>query len=340
MTAKQLRIVAIARETLGDTENVESALSVRCAAAGVTAATLTVGVGYYGTYILSTSVTGGTISDLSIELEDVSTIRSLVDLINAEDGYTAELLGEDGSRSPEDIIPVSAISILQQEQTLSTQHWFSSLQILRWADEFCERRMGGYTTENVPDDDEVYVALNAALHGCNMLLANAAKYYSFSIEGFSGNRGALVSQYQMLYNNIKDRIDTLGHNITISRIVRPGRNTGGLVPTSQVVNATPVKLISADISGSDVTLTWGQSLSVNFYCYEVWQDSGSGYVLVTSLTNRHTRSYTIESLSAGSYSFKIRVVISMSVPILSYPTTVPSDSRKYADSNVVTAEVS
>ena len=339
MTDKQLRIVRTVREALGDLDNTEDAFSIRCSGAGVTDVVMTIGTSYYGTYLLTTTVTGGAVNDLSVELDDLLSLRELINLINAEDGYSAELLGEDSSRSPEDLISVSAVSILQQEYVVQTQHWFSSSQVLRWADEFCDRKFQSYTTENIPEDDEVYVALNAALHGCNVLMANAARYYSFSIDGFSGNRGSLVSNYQMLYNNIKDRIDVIGHSVEIGRLVKPGRRTGGLTPTSQVVDATPVKLISADLSTDDVTLTWGQSLSPNFYCYEVWQDSGSGYSMLTSFTNRHTRSYTVSDLSVGSYKFKIRVVIAMTVPTLSYPTAIPSDSRKYADSNEISVEV-
>jgi hypothetical protein len=325
--------VDIVRNTIGDVENVEEALSIICADPDATSATLTIADG-----TLSTFLSGSSYSDLDITLSDYETLRDLVNAINAEEKYSAELLGDNSTRSPSDIIAVSN-SDISKTLRLETMHWFSDTQILGWADDFCNSFFQDCTTENIPDSDELFLALSTALHGCNLLIADSAKYYSFSIEGFSGNRGNLVQNYTMLYNTIQGRIEDIGYPVRQSSLSKSSRTYQGMSPTSFIESVPTVRLISADVNDDDVTLTWGLSSYRGFYCYEVWRSkNGADFVYVTQLTNRHNRDYTDETLAVGSYTYKVKVVGTIGNSY-EYPEEAPSINRLSSESNTITVEV-
>lgn len=330
MTDKQTRMVTVVRDAIGDRDNRTDLFTIQYSG---TASTVTMTVDQ-GTMV--TTVDGT--DDVEVILSEYSDLYELVNYLNTQ-GYEVELVGEDGSFDPLDILPIYDVSILKEPYTVKSRHWFPDSQILRWVEDFVSRSLQGYTSENVEDEDEVYVGLNAALHGCTILMANASKYYAFSIDGFSGSRSMLANNYQLLYNNIRDRIGVIGYTMQQGQLVRKSNLTGNLTPASQVYRVIPVKLISADVSNSDVTLTWGQSLAENFYCYEIWVNDGDGYVFNSAEYNRHTRSAVV-TLADGDYTVKLRTVATVALPAgLQYPATAPSESRYFADSNELTVEV-
>lgn len=342
--AKVTRMIEHVRGSIGDSENRTESLTIQCKSTAVTSATLSISYGEDGEPDLEI-LTNSNDYAVSLDLEDYATVYDLIDELSTNSWIDVSLYGENDSRSdgsidPYDFAPVKPRDILTNKYTIRTRHWFSDRKIYRWLLDACERRLSDYSPENVLDDDELYLALHAALHGIVLLMADAAKYYSTNIDGFSGSKGSLVSNYQMLYNAIEDRISMLGVPIQTGNILRPSPTSGIPVRTSAYVKPVPVKLINAEVSGNTVSLAWAQCILAEFYCYEVWKYSTT-WELVTSLTNRMTVSYDVENMSAGTYKFKVRTVVQLSVPAESqYPSTVPSDYRKYADSREIEVVVS
>jgi hypothetical protein len=344
-STKVLRMIEHVRDTIGDSENRSESIIIQCKSTAVTSAELTISYGIDGEpdLVISTNSESYLISE---DLEDYSTVYDLVDELSNNSWIDVSLYGESDSRSngsidPYDFAPVNGKDILRNSYAIRTRHWFSDRKIYRWLCDACERRLPDYSPENVLDDDELYLALNAALHGVVLLMADAAKYYPTNIDGFSASKGSLVTNYQVLYNTVEDRIAMMGVPLQVGHMLTQSRITGGPVKTSRYTVPIPVKLISATSSESTVTLTWSQSILTEFYCYEVWQYSSGSWSLVTSITERLTLDYDVENLDAGTYSFKIRTVVQLSVPTTNqYPSTVPSDYRKYADSKEIEVVVS
>jgi len=330
------RVIDNVRANIGDTENRQNCLTIRCNEPGTTSAVLTVADEELTITTLPADVTPPTAIDLDLDLTAYSNIYTLVDAIETVGGYDVKIVTSDASKDPRDFTPVNAKDILNSTLTLQSRHWFSDAQIYRWLVDSMLRHAPDYDIENIREDDEIYIALQASLHGATLLMANGAKYYGINVDGVTANKGVLVDQYRTLYNTLRERLGDVRHNIIEGRLVKPSHGTGHFSPASQVKDAIPVRLLSGDVLADDATLTWTQSTARDFYCYEIWRDDE----FVAEEQNRFTCDYIDEDLDDGTYVYKIRTVISMSVNRHdTYPTEVPSNQRKYADSKTLTVVI-
>lgn len=321
-------IIDRVRAEIGDTENRQNCLTIRCTEPGTTGAILTIAAENLSTEILPAQTPPSGI-ELDLDLADYGSIYDLVDAIEAIGGYEVKVVTSDASKDPRDLMTVNAKSILNSSLTIQTRHWFSDSQIYSWLTDACLRHAPDYIPENLRDDDAIYISLQAAMHGATLLMANGAKYYGINVDGVTANKGVLVEQYRTLLVTLRERLGDVRFNIIEGRLVKPSHRTGHMAPASYVRDAIPVRLLSADVSTNNVTLTWTQATSRDFFCYEIWRDGE----FIAEEQNRFTCDYIDEDLDDGTYVYKIRTVISMSVNRHEeYPVEIPSNQRKYADS--------
>jgi hypothetical protein len=325
------RMITAVRDFIGDRDNRENVIKIRCTRYNATAATLDIANGS-----LATSVSGGTGSALNLILANESTLYDVVEKMEDNGDYEVTFVGTDGSHDPRDLLPVHSKSILGTRYILKTQHWFSDYQIYQWIYDCCLRILQDYVPETLRQDDEEFVSIHAALHGSTLLLAGAAKYFGASFEGFTADRSALVRNYVELSRSLRERLQDIGHTITQGRIVHESNVTGRLSPSADVYIVLPV-IVSLDTSTvTTATIKWTQTLEHDLYGYEVYRKTGSGaYTLVTTIYDRHTLDYEDTGLVSGTtYTYKVRLKTSLLVSRQNaYPAQPAASTYKYIDSN-------
>jgi len=338
-TAKVAAFIKRVRDLIGDNENRQKSFTLRSTGIGIETATVTIGTS------ISTDLTktGSTPTEVSLVLSAYSTIYDLIDAINAVAGHEAIFVGKDGSHNPADLVP-STGSILEEEFLVYTRHWFSDAQIYTWLESGCYRFFPNiYIPENLPEEYSDQVVYAAAANGITALIADAAKYFSASIEGFSANIEQRVSQYRELYRQVEDMLRTfVGGKVFIGRLLHNSKYTGRKAPSDAVYQIGSVVLAEIDeYDDTSCELSWTTSLERDFYGYEVYYREVVAYVtdddyeLLTTIYDRHNTDYEVTDLTAGTaYDFKIRNVVSLDINRGNeWPAVPASNNRLYADSN-------
>lgn len=98
--------------------------------------------------------------------------------------------------------------------------------------------------------------------------------------------------------------------IEVGIVKRISLTNGGWKKYTFDVGPTAV-VLSGDDAGSDSELSWTTSYDETFNRYEVYRDTSSSMATaekITEISDNHTVEYIDESLSAGTYYYRVKVV--------------------------------
>lgn len=276
--------------------------------------------------LITTAITGGTVTPLSISLTGITynTVKKVCDYINTQYGYNAEInmLG-DYNYSSVDLFNVSDKDILNKPFDVYTNHSFDDTTLTQCLTDALYSHLGTkYTWDTLPVSEEYAVILKAAIMCLTDKATTFCKYYPVDTEGSSIDKGAALSNYLDLLDRLEKEYEALisgssegGPTITEGQLRRKSRKVGimspyaiGDIPSAVLLNE------GYDIGTDSFTISWSMNTDPDFYSYRIYYTTTSGTTvtidnstLYAEITDRGILHNTFTDMTTGT-TYYIRVV--------------------------------